>query len=65
MLHPASGELLELGGGFDPFGDDPEVEIVSDADDRPDHDAALIGTVLVELVDEAAVDLEVVDGKGA
>jgi len=63
----ASGvaEFVELGGLFDAFGDDSEVEVVADIDDGPDHDVVLVVVGTAEFVDEAAVDLEVVDGETA
>ena len=57
-------QFVKLAGFLDAFGDDTELEIMPDADDRPDHGAALFGTGLIDLVDEAAVDLEEVDGEG-
>ena len=62
----ASGvaEFVKLGCLFDAFGDDPEVEVVSDTDNGADHDPPLIGALLVELVDERPIDLEEVNGEG-
>ena len=57
-------ERGELGGLFDPFGNDVEIEVVSDADDRSDHEESLGVGLLAELADEGLVDFEEVDREG-
>ena len=55
------GEVLELGGGLDPFADRREAELPGQRNDGRRDDGRR--SLLLEVHDEGAVDLDDVDGQ--